>query len=64
MKGTTQISLKIGENIFQCELVGEDHTANEILEAFAALMVGHTFLPSTVYSAMKVVGEDNLNLDD
>lgn len=57
----TKITLQIGDKEVSWASDAWDHGADELIDAFAGLMITHTFLPITVYSSLKERGEDMLN---
>lgn len=62
-KGTT-IILQVGELSLEARTSVCDHTAEELIRIFCALMIGQTFQQSTVRDALKEVLEDYEDMCD
>lgn len=62
--GKTKLSLSIDNIVTSYESPYIDCSATDLCEAFAAMLVGHTFSAKTVYEGMLTVALDNMKGED
>lgn len=62
-KGTT-IILQVDELALEARTSAWDHTAEELIRMFCALMIGQTFQQSTIKDALKEILEDYEDMCD
>ena len=61
MEGT-KLTLQIGDTVLTWESPYDDLSTDELTNAFFGLMVGQTFMPVSILTAMQQMAESHLNL--
>jgi hypothetical protein len=61
-KQITKITMQVGDVVTSWEAPFTDCGLDDLLNAFAGLLIGHTWLPTTVFEGMKEYAEDNLSV--